>query len=57
MEYLDFELPVKELQEQIAKCLAIGDENSVDVTETYKLLTDKLEDTKEKIYCNLTELC
>ena len=43
MEYLDFELPVKELQEQIAKCQAIGNESSVDVTETCKLLTDKLE--------------
>ena len=53
MEYLDFELPVKELQEQIAKCQAIGNESSVDVTETCKLLNDKLEDTKEKIYGNL----
>ena len=54
MEYLDFELPVKELQEQIAKCQAIGDESSVDVTETCKLLTEKLEDTKKNIYGNLT---
>ena len=54
MEYLDFELPVKELQEQIAKCQAIGDESSVDVTETCKLLTEKLEDTKKNIYSNLT---
>lgn len=53
MEYLDFELPVKELQEQIAKCQAIGNESSVDVTETCKLLNDKLKDTKEKIYGNL----
>ncbi|MEK9604421.1 MAG: acetyl-CoA carboxylase carboxyltransferase subunit alpha [Flavobacteriaceae bacterium] len=54
MEYLDFELPVKELQEQIAKCQAIGDESSVDVTETCKLLVEKLEDTKAQIYGNLT---
>ena len=54
MEYLDFELPVKELQEQIAKCQAIGDESSVDVTETCKLLHEKLEDTKKSIYSNLT---
>ena len=53
MEYLDFELPLKELQEQIAKCKAIGDESSVDVTETCKLLSEKLEDTKKKIYGNL----
>ena len=49
MEYLDFELPVKELQEQITKCQAIGDESSVDVTETCKLLTEKLEETKKNI--------
>ena len=54
MEYLDFELPVKELQEQIAKCQAIGDESSVDVTETCKLLTEKLKDTKKSIYGNLS---
>ena len=50
MEYLDFELPVKELQEQIAKCQAIGDESSVDVTETCKLLNEKLDSTKKKLY-------
>ncbi len=54
MEYLDFELPVKELQEQIAKCQAIGNESSVDVTETCKLLTDKLETAMKSIYGNLT---
>ena len=54
MEYLDFELPVKELQEQIAKCQAIGNESSVDVTETCKLLTDKLEAAKKSIYGNLS---
>ena len=54
MEYLDFELPVKELQEQIAKCQAIGDESSVDVTETCKLLYEKLDSTKKTIYGNLT---
>tara|TARA_B100001173_G_C16029193_1_gene565701 strand:- start:4963 stop:5916 length:954 start_codon:yes stop_codon:yes gene_type:complete len=54
MEYLDFEFPIKELQEQIAKCQAIGDESSVDVTETCKKLTEKLDDTKKKIYGNLS---
>ena len=54
MEYLDFELPIKELHEQIAKTKAIGNESSVDVTETCKLLIKKLEDTKKIIYNNLT---
>ncbi len=54
MEYLEFELPIKELKEQIEKCRAIGDESSVDVSETCKLLDDKLKTTKEEIYGNLT---
>lgn len=27
MEYLDFELPIKELEEQLDKCLIIGQES------------------------------
>ena len=42
MEYLDFEEPIKELQEQIEKCRNIGDESSVDVTDTCDLLETKL---------------
>jgi acetyl-CoA carboxylase carboxyl transferase subunit alpha len=34
MEYLDFELPIKELEEQLDKCLIIGQESDVDVTNT-----------------------
>ena len=41
MEYLDFELPLKELEDQLEKCINIGDESKVDVTDTYKKL--KLE--------------
>ena len=54
MEFLDFELPIKELQDQIAKCKAIGNESSVDVTETCKNLSEKLEATKSEIYGNLS---
>ncbi|WP_395060077.1 acetyl-CoA carboxylase carboxyltransferase subunit alpha [Flavobacterium sp.] len=54
MEYLDFELPIKELLEQLDKCQIIGEESSVDVTETCKLISQKLEDTKKDIYGNLT---
>jgi acetyl-CoA carboxylase carboxyl transferase subunit alpha len=43
MEYLDFELPIKELEEQLDKCLIIGQESDVDVTNTCKS-TKKLED-------------
>ncbi|MCC1485012.1 acetyl-CoA carboxylase carboxyltransferase subunit alpha [Winogradskyella immobilis] len=54
MEYLEFELPIKELEEQLDKCKIIGDESEVDVTETCKQIHKKLEDTKKEIYKNLT---
>lgn len=54
MEYLDFELPIKELEEQLGKCQVIGEESAVDVSETCKKLTEKLEVTKKEIYKNLS---
>lgn len=54
MEYLDFELPIKELEDQLDKCQIIGQESDVDVTETCKKIEKKLEDAKKKIYGNLT---
>ena len=54
MEYLDFELPIKELEDQLEKCALIGEESEVDVTETCKQIEEKLDDTKKDIYKNLT---
>ena len=54
MEYLDFELPIKELEDQLDKCQIIGQESDVDVTNTCKQIEKKLEETKRKIYKNLT---
>ena len=54
MEYLEFELPIKELEEQLEKCQVIGTESDVDVTETCKQIEKKLVDTKKEIYKNLT---
>lgn len=54
MEYLDFELPIKEINEQLTKCKLIGDENEIDVTDTCEQLEKKLISTKEEIYGNLT---
>ena len=34
MEYLEFELPIKELEEQLTKCELIGKESDVDVTDS-----------------------
>jgi len=54
MEYLDFELPIKELEDQLEKCQIIGQESEVDVTTTCKQIEKKLNETKKKIYKNLT---
>jgi len=54
MEYLDFELPIKELEEQLDKCTIIGQESDVDVSNTCKQIEKKLEETKKTIYKNLT---
>ena len=54
MEYLDFELPIKELEDQLAKCFDIGKESDVDVTATCNKIEKKLEKAKKDIYKNLT---
>jgi acetyl-CoA carboxylase carboxyl transferase subunit alpha len=54
MEYLDFEMPIKELEEQLIKCHEIGSDNEVDVTATCKKIEKKLEKAKKEIYKNLT---
>ena len=54
MEYLDFEMPIKELQDQLQKCKIIGEESDVDVTQTCKKIEKKLLETKKEIYKNLT---
>jgi acetyl-CoA carboxylase carboxyl transferase subunit alpha len=46
MEYLDFELPIKELEEQLDKCQVIGQESDVDVTTTCKQINKKLKPKK-----------
>lgn len=54
MEYLDFELPIKELQEQYNKACRIGEESDVDVSNTCKQIEKKLNEIKKEIYGNLT---
>jgi len=54
MEYLDFEMPIKELEDQLLKCELIGKESEIDVTATCKKLEKKLEKAKKNIYKNLT---
>lgn len=54
MEYLDFELPIKELEEQLEKCMVIGEESEVDVTQTCQQIEKKLAETQKDIYKNLS---
>jgi acetyl-CoA carboxylase carboxyl transferase subunit alpha len=54
MEYLDFELPIKELHDQLNKCKLIGKKSDIDVTETCDQIEKKLKNTKEEIYANLS---
>ena len=54
MEYLDFELPLKELKDQLEKCNIIGNESKVDVKDTSKKLKEKIEAKKKEIYSNIT---
>jgi acetyl-CoA carboxylase carboxyl transferase subunit alpha len=54
MEYLDFELPIKELNEQYEKACTIGAESDIDVSNTCAQIKKKLDGTKKDIYKNLT---
>ena len=54
MEFLDFELPIKDIIDQIDKCKSIEDKANVDTTKTFNLLQKKLHETKKSIYSNLT---
>ena len=54
MEYLDFEMPIKELLDQLDKCEIIGKESDVDVSATCKKIEKKLEKARKDIYKNLT---
>ena len=54
MEYLDFETPLKELEDQLRECKLIGDKTEVDVSQTCKKLSDKIQVTKKELYKNLS---
>ena len=53
MEYLDFELPIKELEEKYQQACSLGENGDVDVTDTCKQIEKKLEETTKDIYKNL----
>ena len=49
MEYLDFEMPIKELLNQLNKCQIIGQESDVDVSAPCKKIEDKLNKARKDI--------
>ena len=54
MEFLDFELPIKDIIDQIDKYKSIEDETNVNTTKTFNLLQKKQHENKKSIYSNLT---
>ena len=54
MEFLEFELPIKEIIDQIDKHKSKKDEAGLSNSKTYKLLQKKLDETKKTVYGNLT---
>lgn len=54
MEYLDFERPIQELQEQYNKACKIGEDSDIDVSETCKQIEKKMQQIKKDVYKNLS---
>ena len=54
MEFLEFELPIKEVIDQIDKYKSKKNESALSKSKTYKALQKKLDETKKTIYGNLT---
>ena len=54
MEYLDFETPLKDLEDQLIECKLIGDKSEIDVSETCKKLMEKIKKTKKEIYKSIS---
>jgi len=54
MEYLDFELPLKELNEQLENCKKLGAEGNIDIKDSLKEIKSKLLTKKKEIYRSLT---
>ena len=54
MDYLDFEQPIQELEEQLEKTRNLESETQVDMSKTIKEIEKKLANTRKDIYKNLT---
>lgn len=54
MQFLDFEKPLEELTQQLDKLIAIAEKNNMDMSASIKEIEASIEDTRAKIYDNLT---
>lgn len=54
MDYLDFEQPILELEEQLEKTKSLESETEVDMGKTIKEIEKKLVNTRKEIYKNLS---
>jgi acetyl-CoA carboxylase carboxyl transferase subunit alpha len=54
MDYLDFEKPIQELEEQVVKARQIAEESNVDMAKTIRELERQIKATRKKIYEELT---
>lgn len=52
--YLDFEEPIKELEEQLEKNIKLQEEKDLDTSKIVKEIEKKLKDTRKEIYNNLS---
>ncbi len=54
MEYLEFEQPIAELEEQLQKMREVAEKGNINVEDSIKELERKIEDERKSIYKNLT---
>jgi len=54
MEYLEFEQPIAELEEQLQKMREVAEKGNINVEDSIKELERKIEETRKSIYKNLT---
>ncbi len=54
MQYLDFEKPIEELNEQLEKLRKLGEGGKVDMTSAVKELEEKISLTRKEIYTKLS---
>ncbi len=54
MDYLDFEQPIRDIEEQLQKSRDLEKETEVDMGKTIKEIEKRLENTKKEIFKNLS---